>query len=274
MAVDPSRAAAVALEAPAVLHTRSYDRSDELRLQANALRLIDHHSPGADLGGPDAKGRLHGRCVFPRHEDASPSFCLFPDGGFTCSCGSGDVIRLSVELQGAVWHDNELQRYERELRDFLGMEQRRNGRGSAQRSSIAPSTTVDKASPESHPFALELTDFIGARSDAPPALVGAEEDILFPAFGLVLLVAKGGKGKTTMVIDQVFHLASGIDWLGFKVPRPLRILLIENEGPREPFRRKIEQKREHWPHPITEGSTSMPRIGGRRGSIKRSLSSG
>jgi hypothetical protein len=100
------------------------------------------------------------------------------------------------------------------------------------------------------PFALELDEFIAARSDAPPALIGDDEDTLLPARGLLILVAKGGKGKTTLVIDQAFHLASGIEWLGFPVPRPLRILFVENEGPREPFRRKIEKKRECWPHPI------------------------
>jgi hypothetical protein len=66
----------------------------------------------------------------------------------------------------------------------------------------------------------------------------------------MILVAKGGKGKTTLTVDLALHLASGIDWLGFTVARPLRVLFIENEGPREPFRVKLALKRMLWPHDL------------------------
>jgi len=100
------------------------------------------------------------------------------------------------------------------------------------------------------PFALDLDAFIATKSDAPPALIGTEDDIILPALGLGLLVAKGGKGKTTFTVEMALHLASGVDWLGFEVSRPLRILFIENEGPMEPFRRKLERRRAAWPHEI------------------------
>jgi hypothetical protein len=100
------------------------------------------------------------------------------------------------------------------------------------------------------PLALELAEFISARSELPPALIGEEEDVLLPASGFLILGGKGGKGKTTLMIDAAFHLASGVDWLGFNVSRPLRILIFENEGPREMFRRKIERKRQSWPHEV------------------------
>jgi hypothetical protein len=112
--------------------------------------------------------------------------------------------------------------------------------------------TQNGAGPD-RPFAFSLEDFIAAKSDVPPALIGDADDNLLPVHGLMLIVAKGGKGKATIVTDQTFHLASGIDWLGFEVPRALRILFIENEGPREPFRHKLELKQEHWPHPIKGG---------------------
>jgi AAA domain len=67
-----------------------------------------------------------------------------------------------------------------------------------------------------------------------------------PTGGLLLVVASGGKGKTTFSIDGVFHMASGLAFVGIPVLRPLRILIIENEGPREPFRRKLERKSQAW----------------------------
>jgi hypothetical protein len=102
----------------------------------------------------------------------------------------------------------------------------------------------------SDPFAVPAAEFITTKGDAPQPLIGSEDDNILPAYGLLLLVAKGGKGKTTATLDAVLHFASGLPWLGFEVPQPLNILLIENEGPREPFRRKLERRLGHWPHPL------------------------
>jgi hypothetical protein len=100
-------------------------------------------------------------------------------------------------------------------------------------------------------FALTLDRFIEERSSFPTALVGdVDGDVLIPAAGLALIFAKGGRGKTTLIVDLAFHGASGIDWLGITIARPLRVLFIENEGPREPFRAKLERKRDAWPHQI------------------------
>jgi hypothetical protein len=99
-------------------------------------------------------------------------------------------------------------------------------------------------------FALALGAFIDAKSEAPAALLGEEAAPLLPTAGLLILFGKGGRGKTTLSLDAVLHLASGVPWLGFPVARPLRILLIENEGPREPFRAKLAAKLDHWPHEI------------------------
>ena len=96
------------------------------------------------------------------------------------------------------------------------------------------------------PFALTLDEFVATRSELPPALIGDDEDVLLPAAGFLILGGKGGKGKTTLMVDAAFHLAAGCDWLGFTVPRPLRVLIIENEGPQEMFRRKLEAKRKSW----------------------------
>lgn len=102
-------------------------------------------------------------------------------------------------------------------------------------------------------YALPLAQFLEARDEQAKPLLGAGEDMILPAGGLGIVSGKPGVGKTTFAVDAAFHLASGVDWLGESVPRPLNILLIENEGPREPFRRKLEQKRQSWPHEIEGG---------------------
>lgn len=101
------------------------------------------------------------------------------------------------------------------------------------------------------PFAIPVEEFIATKTDAPAPLIGTEDDCVLPAYGLLLLIAKGGKGKTTATIDAVLHFASGLPWLGFEVSRPLGVLFIENEGPREPFRRKLERRLGHWSHPLS-----------------------
>ena len=63
----------------------------------------------------------------------------------------------------------------------------------------------------------------------------------------------GGAGKTTLAIDLACHLAAGEPWLEIPVPRPVRVLLIENEGPRPLLRRKLRRKLEAWAGAPLEG---------------------
>ena len=114
----------------------------------------------------------------------------------------------------------------------------------------SPSPNGAAPEDEAPPFALPLEDFIAARDDTRPARLGTPDDNVLPTAGLALLASLPGKGKTTLAVDLAFHLASGVEWLGIPVPGPARVLLIENEGPREPFRRKLEAKAKAWPHPI------------------------
>ena len=48
------------------------------------------------------------------------------------------------------------------------------------------------------------------------------------------------------MLDLACHLAAGDDWLGVQVERPMRVLLIENEGPRPFFRDKLKRKQHAW----------------------------
>jgi len=46
----------------------------------------------------------------------------------------------------------------------------------------------------------------------------------------------------TYILYAAVHLAAGDDWLGILVGRPVRGAIIENEGPRAEFRRKLRRK--------------------------------
>jgi hypothetical protein len=91
-----------------------------------------------------------------------------------------------------------------------------------------------------------LDDFADEPEDPAVPLLGAADDVPIPQRGDVMMYGDGGAGKTTLTIDGAFHFAAGDPWLGWPVPRPLRVLLIENEGPRPFFRAKLRRKRDAW----------------------------
>jgi hypothetical protein len=97
-------------------------------------------------------------------------------------------------------------------------------------------------------FAVEADEFRALDVGQRPPLLGRNGDTILPAGGLVVVAGQPGVGKTTLLVDLVYHLASGIDWLGIPCPRPLSVLLIENEGPQDLFAAKIDAKATAWPH--------------------------
>lgn len=95
---------------------------------------------------------------------------------------------------------------------------------------------------------VTLDQFVSVTEDVADPLIGSPNDALLPVDGLLLMYGDGGAGKTTLSIDAIAHLAAGVDWLDITVTRPLRVLLIENEGPRGPFRERLAAKIAAWPH--------------------------
>ena len=79
-------------------------------------------------------------------------------------------------------------------------------------------------------------------------LLGSREDrdVVISANGVVMIYGDAGAGKTTLQVDLIAHLAAGVDWHGIKVPKPVRQVVIENEGDRAEFRMKLELKLDSW----------------------------
>jgi hypothetical protein len=86
--------------------------------------------------------------------------------------------------------------------------------------------------------------------DLPPAesLVGVTRNgtNLLPRYGWVMPWGREGSGKTSVLVDLLFHAAAGLDWLGYPVGRPLRVVIVVNEGIPGGFQDKLAQKIELW----------------------------
>lgn len=121
---------------------------------------------------------------------------------------------------------------------------RRNGEGKQ-----SPASR-EGAEPESDEvrivIAREFADVVEPGADP---LVGSDGDALIPEGGDVMIYGDGGASKTTLAIDLGLHLAAGANWLGVEVPRPVRVLLVEAEGPRPLFRTKVRTKLDGWEGP-------------------------
>lgn len=104
---------------------------------------------------------------------------------------------------------------------------------------------------------VSLEEFIAVDEPGAAALLGTQESALIPEGGDVMLYGEGGAGKTTLSFDLACHLASGSTWLGIPVPRPVRVLLIENEGPRPQLRKKLKRKVAAWNGPALDGRISV-----------------
>jgi hypothetical protein len=116
--------------------------------------------------------------------------------------------------------------------------------------------------PASIPTASEvviatLEEFVDVDEAGAQPLLGDDDNSLIPEGSDVMLYGNGGAGKTTLSIDLACHLAAGDDWLTISIPRPVRVLIIENEGPRPLLRRKLRRKKEAWQGSPLAGRVSV-----------------
>jgi hypothetical protein len=113
-----------------------------------------------------------------------------------------------------------------------------------------PEPTPGETSNEDSSVAIVTAqEFAAVEEAGAEALVGEPGQAVIPEGGDVMLYGDGGASKTTLSIDLGCHLAAGRPWLGIPVPKPVRVLLIEAEGPRPLFRRKLAGKLAAWDGP-------------------------
>jgi hypothetical protein len=100
-------------------------------------------------------------------------------------------------------------------------------------------------------FALPVREFVALdRPNTEPLLADVDGRAVVGRHSLTLLGATGGHGKTTLFIDLALHLAAGVDYPPFTVPKPVSVLVIENEGPEELFAEKLELRLASFPHKL------------------------
>jgi hypothetical protein len=96
---------------------------------------------------------------------------------------------------------------------------------------------------------VSFGEFVSVSEKSSRPLLGSPEENVLPAGGELLIFGEGGSSKTTLALDGVAHMAAGIEWLGLPVAEPVTVLVIENEGPRGPFREKLGRKAAAWDGP-------------------------
>jgi AAA domain-containing protein len=99
------------------------------------------------------------------------------------------------------------------------------------------------------PAIVTVGEFTAIHEPGAEPLLGEPGQVVIPKGGDALLYGDGGASKTTLAIDLAVHLATGVPWLGVAVPKPVRVLLIEAEGPRPLFREKLRHKLKAWGGP-------------------------
>jgi hypothetical protein len=108
-------------------------------------------------------------------------------------------------------------------------------------------TDAPDASQESLVVEVDTIEEFSAVEEAGASpLVGDAENVLIPEAGDVMCYGAGGSAKTTLMVDMACHLGAGEDWIGIPVPRALRVLIVEVEGPRPLMRDKLRRKLQAW----------------------------
>ncbi len=74
----------------------------------------------------------------------------------------------------------------------------------------------------------------------PVPLIGTDGRAVLVAGEGMLIVGRGGEGKTSLTLDAAMKMALGIDVFGFPIPRPLRVLHLQAEIPPAFYQRLVQ----------------------------------
>lgn len=84
----------------------------------------------------------------------------------------------------------------------------------------------------------------------PPAesLVGVARGgtNLLPRYGWMLIWGREGSAKTSVLVDGLYHFAAGEPWLDYPVERPMRVVVVINEGVPGGLQDKLAHRLELW----------------------------
>jgi hypothetical protein len=210
-----------------------WEYSDVLR-GANVVIVADRDDPG----------REHAQGVAEKLEDVAGSVCIVEPVEGKDAADHLAAGKTLGEFQQVRWGLN--------APDAVGLSRDERGdtallRSPKERSTPTPqqpSTPPTASTPDAvAPFAVPLGAFLDKPRDPVPALAADSDGRpVIARKSLVMLGARGGRGKTTLAIDWMIHLALGEDYLCFSIPEPARILIVENEGPEEQFAEKLRDR--------------------------------
>jgi hypothetical protein len=98
--------------------------------------------------------------------------------------------------------------------------------------------------------AVPVEEFAAVEEPGAAALLATADAALIAEDTDTMVYGDGGAGKTTLTLDLGFHFAAGApSWLGIRIARAVRVLVIENEGPRPLLRKKVKRKLGAWSGP-------------------------
>lgn len=111
--------------------------------------------------------------------------------------------------------------------------------------SVADARAAD-TEPEQALRFMGLREFIDQPLAGVEPLLGEGKDRLLVEGSFNIIGGPGGVGKTTLALHLAAHLCAGKPWLDIPVQRPVRIVLLEVEGPHDQFAEKVKEFVERW----------------------------
>jgi hypothetical protein len=210
-----------------------------------------------DVDGTNFKVRCFSNPGGHAHGDRSPSCSVNAQNGTWYCHGCADCGGAYDAAVAKGRDPSEamalLRRHDFTVTDSEAWDTGRNGYADGSSNGAASRTDAERLAAALEPAAelptmtvVSAEDFAAEDEAGAEPIVGDVDDVLIPIGGDVMIRGDGGAGKTTLSIDLCCHMATPRDWLGFRIGRAVRVLMVENEGPRPLMRRKVARKLRSW----------------------------